>query len=134
MALYAVGDGSEPGDQPVSMVLAKMVSTRLRETGHSQRWLAQEIGVSPQTINNVLRGVQPQVETLEKLSHFLEQPLAALLHLVGVIQSKQLDKEELARLVGNDLSIFEMVSLIQALSAEDRDRVLQLVKVHLRVH
>jgi len=71
---------------------------------------------------------------LEKLSHFLEQPLAALLHLVGVIQSKQFDKEELARLVGNDLSIFEMVSLIQALSAEDRDRVLQLVKVHLRVH
>ena len=71
---------------------------------------------------------------MEKLSHFLEQPLAALLHLVGVIQSKQLDKEELARLVGNDLSIFEMVSLIQALSAEDRDRVLQLVKVHLRVH
>ena len=74
------------------------------------------------------------METLEKLSHFLEQPLAALLHLVGVIQSKQFDKEELARLVGNDLSIFEMVSLIQALSAEDRDRVLQLVKVHLRVH
>lgn len=71
---------------------------------------------------------------MEKLSHFLEQPLAALLHLVGVIQSKQFDKEELARLVGNDLSIFEMVSLIQALSAEDRDRVLQLVKVHLRVH
>jgi len=37
-------------------VLADMIQSELQRRGRSLRWLARQIGVSPQTANNLARG------------------------------------------------------------------------------
>jgi transcriptional regulator with XRE-family HTH domain len=115
----------------MSMALADMVEARLREEGHSRRWLAREIGVAPQTINNLLNGMRPDVATLEKLAKYLDKPLNVLLRLVGMVPAEHLEEEEIERLVGDDWTVYEMVTLMRGLKPEDKKRLLQIAKLHV---
>lgn len=108
-----------------------MVATRLRESGQSNRWLAKEIGVSAQTINNVVNGQRPDVATLEKLAQFLDQPLNVLLRLVGMVPAEHREEREIERLFGDDWAAFEMINLMRGLNAEEKQRLLQIAKLHV---
>ena len=115
----------------MSMALADMVSARLEETGQLRRWLAREIGVSPQTINNLLKGMRPDVATLEKLAKFLDQPLNLLLRLVGMVPAEHREEKEVERLFGDDWAVFEMINLMRGLNPEEKKRLLQIAKLHV---
>lgn len=115
----------------MSMALADMVESRLREEGHSRRWLAREIGVAPQTINNLVNGMRPDMLTLEKLAKYLGKPLNVLLRLVGMMPTEHIAEEELERLVGDDWTVYEMLTLMRGLKPEDKKRLLQIAKLHV---
>src|SRR5579872_4294816 len=67
-----------------SPALAELVAAELRRRGRSRRWLARQVGVSPQTINEVVCGRRPGLTTLRKLSNFLGEPLPVLLQIAGL--------------------------------------------------
>ncbi len=113
----------------MSMALAELVSERLRESGHTRKWLAQEIGVSPQTITNVLSGVRPDISTLEKLSKFLGEPMTKLLQLLGVLPTEHAEEEELVRILGDDWRVMEMVTLMQGMNPEEKQRLLEVARL-----
>jgi len=116
----------------MSVTLAEMVSQHLQQTGRSQRWLAREMGVSPMTITNLLRGGRPDVQTLEKLARLLDRPLSVLLQVVGLLApAADPNEEELLKLLGEDWETLELVNILRRLRKPERERVLQLVKVHL---
>ena len=114
--------------------LGELVSVRLREMGHSQRWLAREIGVSAQTINNLVRGSgRPDVVTLEKLSGFLDQRLPVLLRLVGLARDEDVVDDQIDRAVGGDWAMLEMLRLMRGLYPEEKKRLVRVARVHLGV-
>lgn len=116
----------------MSVTLAEMVSQHLQQTGRSQRWLAREMGVSPMTITNILRGGKPDVQTLEKLARLLDRPLSVLLQVVGLLApTADPSEEELLKLLGDDWETLELVNILRRLHKPERERVLHLVKVHL---
>jgi len=115
----------------MSISLAEMVAGQLKQTGRSQRWLAREMGVSPMTITNILRGGRPDVQTLEKLTGFLDRSLSVLLQVTGLTPAADPNEEELLKLLGDDWDTLELVNILRRLPKPERERVLQLVKVHL---
>jgi len=113
----------------MSMALAELVSERLKETGHTRKWLADEIGVSPQTITNLLSGIRPDIATLEKLSRFLEEPMTKLLQLLGVLPTEHAEEEELVRILGDDWRLMEMVTLMKGMNAEEKQKLLEVARL-----
>ena len=114
--------------------LAELVSVRLHESGHSQRWLAREIGVSAQTISNLVRGGRPDVVTLEKLSPFLDQRLPVLLRLVGLARDEDVADDQIDRVVGGDWAMLEMLRLMRGLPPAEKKRLVQIARLHLGVN
>ena len=115
----------------MSVTLADMVSTRLKETGWSQRWLAREIGVSPQTVTNILRGIRPDMATLERLAGFVNVPVSSLMRATGLVPKVDFAQEELVKVLGDDLSTLEIVNLVRRLPEREKRRAYRLLKIHL---
>lgn len=111
------------------MALADLVGERLRESGHTRKWLAKEIGVSPQTITNVLSGIRPDVVTIEKLSRFLNEPMSKLLQLVGVLPADHLEEEEMVRILGDDWRLMEMITLMKGMTADEKQKLLEIARL-----
>ena len=109
--------------------LAALVADRLQDVNKSRRWLADHIGVSPQTINNLMHGGRPDVVTLSKLSAWLDRPLPVLLRLVGLSQTTEAPEGELDWLAGEDWTLVEMVNLMRPLSLEQKTRLLKIAKL-----
>ena len=121
-------------DSLVGAGLAELTSLRLQEMGQSRRWLAREIGVSPQTINNLVNGWRPDVVTLVKLSPFLGQRLPVLLRLVGLAHDEDIGEEEMDRVFGGDWAMLEMVRLIPGLQPAEKKRLVQITRLRLGVN
>ena len=115
----------------MSITLADMVSTRLKETGRSQRWLAREIGVSPQTVTNIIRGIRPDMATVERLAGFLNVPVSSLMRATGLAPKVDFAQEELVKVLGDDLSTLEIVNLVRRLPEREKRRAYRLLKIHL---
>jgi transcriptional regulator with XRE-family HTH domain len=113
----------------VTSGLAALVADRLQEMDRSRRWLAERIGVSPQTINNLMHGGRPDVVTLSKLAVWLDRPLPALLRLVGLSQASDVPEGELDWLAGEDWTLLEMVNLMRPLSLDQKTRLLKIAKL-----
>jgi len=110
------------------MILAEIVSVELSRTGHSRRWLARKIGVSPQTVNNMVNGMRPDLVTVWKLSQFLREPIGLLLNAAGITPSIDTSDERVVTLA-DDWATVKAVSIMRSLSADHRRRILQLVEL-----
>lgn len=109
--------------------LADMLAAQLEKTGMTQRAVALQIGVSPQTIANILKGARPDVTTLQKLSQFLGEPVGLLMKLVGLTPSIDLDEEQLVSTLGDDWATLKMLGMMRKLPKERRKRLLQLAEI-----
>jgi len=78
-------------------------------------FLAREIGVSAQTVTNMLRGLRPDLATLEKVSRFLNVPVSALMGATGLAPRTDFAQAELVKVLGDDLSTLEIVNLVRRL-------------------
>ena len=110
--------------------LSQILATRLEEAGMTQRAVALQIGVSPQTIANVLKGARPDVTTLHKLSQFLGEPIGLLMKMAGVAPSVDLEAEQLVSSLGDDWATLKMLSIMRRLPRERRKRVLQMIEIY----
>jgi transcriptional regulator with XRE-family HTH domain len=121
--------GAYAGTLDNSPSLAEMLAAQLEKTGMTQRAVALQIGVSPQTIANILKGARPDVSTLHKLSQFLGEPVGLLMKLVGLTPSIDLDEEQLVSTLGDDWSTLKMLGIMRKLPKDRRKRLLQLAEI-----
>ena len=112
------------------MTLAEIVSVELNRTGHSRRWLARKIGVSPQTINNLVNGLRPDLVTVWKLSQFLREPIGLLLNAASLATSMEITDDRVVT-VADDWPTTRTLRLLRALPHEDRMRVLRIVELFM---
>jgi transcriptional regulator with XRE-family HTH domain len=111
--------------------LAEMVASQLEKTGMTQRAVALQIGVSPQTIANILKGARPDFSTLQKLSQFLGEPVGLLAKIAGLAPSIDLETERLVSSLGDDWATLKMLNIMRRLPGDKRKRLLQAVELIL---
>ena len=109
--------------------LADMIQNELPRRGRSVRWLAHQIGVSPQTANNLGHGIRPHLTTLCKLSPFLEQPPSSLIRLTGLAPQDQFGPEEDCDCLTGDWPSSRVLGVMRQLPYEGRKRILRLVEL-----
>ena len=112
-----------------SASLAEMLAAQLEQTGLTQHAVAVRIGVSPQTIANILKGTRPDVRTLHKLSQFLGEPVGLLMKAAGLTPSIDLDEEQLVSTLGDDWATLKMLSIMRKLPKDRRRRLLQMAEI-----
>lgn len=113
------------------MTLAEMLQAELRRTRRTQRSVALEVGLSPQTIANMLRGTRPELPTLSKLSRFLQEPLAVLLQASGLAPWLDIEQEQVLEPMVDDWPTLQILRIVRRLSREQRKRILQLLQLWL---
>jgi len=97
----------------------------------TQRAVALQIGVSPQTIANILKGARPDFSTLQKLSQFLGEPVGLLAKIAGLAPSIDLETERLVSSLGDDWATLKMLNIMRRLPGDKRKRLLQAVELIL---
>jgi transcriptional regulator with XRE-family HTH domain len=112
------------------MTLAEMLALELERTGRSCRSVALEIGLSPQTLNNLVKGRRPDFETLCRVGRFIHEPLGLLMVAAGLTPAIDLEAERAAdSLLGDDWCTVQLVRLMRRMSHEHRKRLVQLVEL-----
>ena len=109
--------------------LAEMVAAELARRGRSRRWLAQQLGVSPQCVNNIVNGERPAVQTLRKLSLLLHEPLGVLMQLAGIAPVAELTVHEGEVPLADDWPTLRMQRIMRALPHATRTRLLQVIEL-----
>ena len=113
------------------MTLAERLVGELQRTGRTQRQVALELGLSPQTIANVLHGMRPDMHTLYKLSRFLQEPYGVLLQISGIAPWLDLEQEQAVQQMVEDWPTLQILRLVRELPRERRQRLLQLIQLWL---
>ena len=113
------------------MTLAEMVQAELQRTGRTQRSVTLEVGLSPQTIANVIHGSRPDFMTLCRLSRFLQEPLAVLLQVSGLAPWLDIEQEQVLQPMVDDWPTLEIVRIVRRLTREQRKRILRLLQLWL---
>jgi transcriptional regulator with XRE-family HTH domain len=78
------------------MDFSTTVKKQLKQRGKTQKWLAAQLGITPQTANRILKN--PTFDTIRRIDAVLPLPEAA-----GLLHSGK----RLARYVGKDPDVFE---------------------------
>ncbi len=114
-----------------SPALGEMVAVELRRRGRSRRWLARQIGVSPQTINEVVCGRRPGLTTLRKLSNFLGEPLPVLLQIAGLAPATDFVMPDGVLPAAGDWPTFKTLRIMHGLPLPTKRRLLRVIEVWL---
>ncbi|MDE3075290.1 MAG: helix-turn-helix transcriptional regulator [Chloroflexota bacterium] len=109
--------------------LADMIDAELHRRRRSRRWLAREIGVASQTINNVVNGSRPDVSTLCKLSQFLGEPMGLLMQLARLAPGIDLGPDQFVAPHANDWPTLQVLRLVGNLPYPSRKRLLQMIEL-----
>ena len=111
------------------MTLGELVREELRRQRRSQRSLALEIGVSPMTVGNVLKGSQPDLTTIYKLSRFLHEPIGILIQAAGIAPWLDSGAEQTVLPMVDDWPTLKVLHLMRGFTKERRRRVLRIVEL-----
>ena len=112
------------------MTLADMLLSELKRARRTRRSVALQIGLSPQTVNNIAKGARPDLLTLCKLSQFIHEPLGLLMRAAGLVAAVDLAAEQNANtLLGDDWCTVQTVRLMRSLSKEERQRLFRIAEL-----
>jgi transcriptional regulator with XRE-family HTH domain len=88
-----LSDGNDVREDPDQIVLevGRRVAELRRGGGMSQSQLAQKLGITPQSIQNIERGIQNlTLRTMVKLAAALEVPLLDLVEIPEALKERRL--------------------------------------------
>lgn len=111
------------------MTLAEMLVSELSRRRCTQRSLALQIGVSPQTIANVLRGSRPDLSTVYKLSQVLDEPLGVLLQVAGLAPWIDLNRDRGIVPMVDDWPTLKVLQMMRSFPKTRKRRALQMLEL-----
>jgi hypothetical protein len=113
------------------MDFSDIVKRQLKKHGHTQRWLARQLGVTPGAVTKTLYG-NPTLEIMRRIDAVLPLPEAAgLLHGPDVLGQLAALTREYSDVLGDDAARADFDALVQAiaeLSPQQRRGLLLLLQ------
>ena len=105
-------------------IFAKNLSYYVERSGKNQKEIAEDLGISPSTFNNWIKGVKyPRIDKIEMMANYFKILKSDLIE----------DKKEASTEIGKGLSESKkkLLTLAEHCSEEEAERLLQMAKLLL---